>query len=200
MNVLAIRPFTPEDLLSMPDNKLYELVDGHPVEKKIGVESAWIGGEVLAILRNFCREHTLGDVFPADTGYQCFPFAPNLVRKPDVSFVSRGRFPGDELPRGNGRLAPDLAVEVVSPNDTYYEVEQKVQEYLRAGVRQVWVINPPTQAVRIHRPGGSLTDLSADQELSGEDIVPGFRCPVSALFRPRPQPSAETNGAPSPSQ
>jgi Uma2 family endonuclease len=194
MNVLATASFTPEDLLRLPDGKLYELVDGSPVEKKMGAESAWIGGELLAILRNFCREHNLGSVFPADMGFQCFPFAPNLVRKPDVSFVRRGRFPGGTLPAGNARLAPDLAVEVVSPNDTYYEVEQKVHEYLRAGVSLVWVVNPPTRMVRIHRPGGSLTDLEGQQDLTGENVLPGFRCRVADLF-PQPEGTQSTDGA-----
>ena len=193
MNILATATFTPEDLLALPDGDLYELVDGCPVEKTMGAEASWIGGEVLAVLRNFVRDHDLGRVFPADTGYQCFSATPNLVRKPDVSFIRWGRLPGDTLPTGNVRIAPDLAVEVVSPNDTYYEVEQKVREFLKAGVRQVWVINPPTRAVRIHRPGGSLTDLGEDQELTGADVVPGFRCRVGELFPVTPASAA--NGA-----
>lgn len=195
MNVLARASCTPEDLLRLPDGKLYELVDGYPVEKKMGAESAWIGGELLAVLRNFCREHNLGNVFPADVGFQCFPFAPNLVRKPDVSFVRRGRFPGGVLPSGNARLAPDLAVEVVSPNDTYYEVEQKVHDYLRAGVLLVWVVNPATRTVRIHRPGGALSDLEGQQDLTGENVLPGFRCLVADLF-PRPEGAQPADGSP----
>ncbi len=196
MNLIASTTFTPDDLLSVPDGDLLELVDGRPVEKKMGMESSWIGGELLAILRAFCREHDLGWVLPGDAGYQCFPFAPNLVRKPDVSFIRRGRLPGDNLPAGNAKIAPDLAVEVISPNDTYYEVEQKVREYLRAGIPLVWVVNPHNRTVRVHRPGGSLTDLEEDQELTGENIVPGFRCRVGDIF---PQHGAAVaNGTPSP--
>ena len=192
MNIPVTQTLTPEDLLALPDGDWYELIDGHPVEKTMGAQSSWIGGELLAILRDFCREHNLGLVFPGDTGYQCFPFAVNLVRKPDVSFIRRGRFPGGEPPTGNIRIAPDLAVEVVSPNDTYYEVEGKVREYLRVGVPLVWVVNPATRMVRVHRPGGSLTDLEEGQELTGETVLPGFRCRVGDLF-PKPE-----DGAPAP--
>src|SRR5262249_39098199 len=73
---------------------------------------------------------------------------------------------------------------VVSPNDTYYEVERKVREYLQAGVPLVWVVNPPTRMVRVHHPGGSLTDLEEQQDLAGEDVLPGVRCRVGGLFPP----------------
>jgi Uma2 family endonuclease len=196
VNLIASPTFTPDDLLRVPDGDLLELVDGRLVEKSMGVESSWIGGQLLILLGAFCDQHNLGWALPADAAFQCFPFAPNLVRKPDVSFVRRGRFPGDKLPAGNAKIAPDLVVEVVSPNDTYYEVEQKVREYLRAKVPLVWVINPHTRTVRVHRPGGSLTDLEEDQELTGENVVPGFRCRVGDLF-PR-QDTEAANGTPSP--
>lgn len=159
----------------------------------MGMESSWIGGRLLRLLDTFADANRLGWVFPGDTSYQCFPFAPNLVRKPDVSFVRRGRLPGERLPLGNARITPDLAVEVVSPNDTYYEVERKVQEYLRAGVPLVWVVNPSTRMARVHRPGGSLTDLEAHQELDGENVVPGFRCRVADILPPAD--TGATNGA-----
>src|SRR5580704_8315063 len=92
--------YTPEDLLAMPDGKSYELVDGQLVERNMGAESSWVGGELYARLRQYGQEHQLGWAFPADTGYQCFPHAPGLVRKPDVSFVRYGRLPDGMLPQG----------------------------------------------------------------------------------------------------
>jgi Uma2 family endonuclease len=179
----AVKPrYTPEDLLAMPDGDSYELVDGKLVERHMGARSSWVSGRVYRLLSNLCEENPLGWVWPADNGYQCFPGSPNLVRKPDVSFIRLGRLPGEELPEGFVRLAPDLAVEVISPNDLYHEVEQKVHEYLHASVRLVWVINPHLNKVRVHRADGTVTDLHATDELSGEDVVPGFRCRVGELF------------------
>ena len=87
--------------------------------------------------------------------------------------------------RGHCRIAPNLAVEVISPNDSYEEVEEKVREYLAANVELVWVINPATRSVRVHRADGSVTDLDENSELDGENVVPGFRCRVCDLFAVR---------------
>jgi Uma2 family endonuclease len=188
--------YTPDDLLNMPDGDLYELVNGELVERNVGLESSWIGGEVQARLRDYSREKEQGWVFPADASYQCFPFDPTLVRKPDVSFIRRGRLPGDKLPACHCRIAPDLAVEVVSPNDLAEEVETKIQEYLNAGVRLVWVVYPESRIVHIFRQDGTLAAVRADGELDGEDVIPGFRCPVSSIFPAvSEKPPAEGNGA-----
>jgi Uma2 family endonuclease len=192
--VAAHKPYTPEELLSLPDGDLYELVDGRLVEMNMGVKASWIGGRLFRLMDTWCYQHQLGWILPADSSYQCFPDAPNRVRKPDVSFIRRGRLPGEELPEGHCRIPPDLAAEIVSPKDTYYEVEEKVREYLHAGVRLVWVVNPATRMVRVHRPDGSLADLREHEELTGEDVLPGFRCPVRDLFPPA-KTSASANGA-----
>ena len=109
--------YTPEDLLAMPDGKRYELVDGRLVERKMGAESSWVGTRLASRLDRFCEDNNLGIVWAADNGYQCFAHAPGLVRRPDVSFVKKGRLPGDVAPKGWVKIPPDLAVEVVSPND-----------------------------------------------------------------------------------
>jgi Uma2 family endonuclease len=184
MNLLLPQPvITADDLLAMPDGDSYELVDGKPVERHMGSESSYVGGRLLRLLGNYCESPFLGWVFPADTSFQMLPQRPNLVRKPDVSFVRAGRFPDETLPAGHARLAPDLAVEVVSPNDTYYEVASKVAEYRAAGVRLVWIVIPPTRTVQIRRIDGTLAEVGEEGELSGEDVIPGFRCPVRELFQ-----------------
>jgi putative restriction endonuclease len=86
--------YSPDDLLNMPDSKSYELVNGQLVERKTGIESSWVATQLIARLGRFCEEKRTGWVLQADSGYQCFPHAPSLVRKPDASFVRFGRFPG----------------------------------------------------------------------------------------------------------
>jgi Uma2 family endonuclease len=194
MNLLAQGPITAEDFLRLPEADFCELIDGRLVERHMGAESSFIGGELLFLIRAFLSTNPLGRVFPGETTYQYLPGRPNLVRRPDVSFVRQGRFPEDRIPEGHIRLAPDLAAEVVSPNDLYYEVEQKVAEYRSAGVRLVWIVSPPTRSVLIRRADGSCTEVGENGELSGEDVLPGFRCPVTALFqqlRPAASSSSE---------
>jgi Uma2 family endonuclease len=193
--------YTPEDLLAMPDGKSYELVDGRLVERNMGAESSEVGGNLYFHLRVFSRDRDLGTVWPADNGYQCFAHAPGRVRKPDVSFVRRGLLPGDASPKGWVRIAPDLAVEVVSPGDTAEDLEEKLEDYQRAGVPLVWVIYPRARKARVFRPNGPPTVLGEDDALSGEDVLPEFRCPLRDILprrapadEPRPA-SAEPNGA-----
>src|SRR3954453_24160721 len=128
--VAAKTTYTPTDLLAMPDEDRYELVDGSLVERKMGSLSSWVGGRLLHLISNFAEQNNLGWVWPADNGFQCFPDSPNTVRKPDVSLLRRGRLPGERLPEGYLRIPPDLAVEVISPNDLAYEIEEKIEEYV----------------------------------------------------------------------
>lgn len=173
---------TPEELLAMPDAVNYELVNSQLVERSMGTLSSWVGGELYRQLANFVREHSLGWVFPADQGYQCFADDPVKVRKPDVSFVVAARMPAEQMSEGYLRIAPDLAVEVLSPNERALEVEWKVREYLTAGVRLVWIVNPETRMVRIHRADRSVAEVQEGEQLDGENILPGFRTPVKTLF------------------
>jgi Uma2 family endonuclease len=172
----------PDDLLQMPDGDSYELVDGRLVEKHMGAESDRIAVRLASKLDQHCSGQGVGFVFGSQTGYRCFPNRPRMVRKPDVSVVVRGRFADEQIPKGDISLAPDLVVESVSPNDTYEEIEVKVMEYLRAGVRLVWVISPEAQTVLIRRPDKSAATLEVSDKLDGEKVIPGFSCPVADLF------------------
>ncbi|MBW3598517.1 MAG: Uma2 family endonuclease [Planctomycetes bacterium] len=176
--------FTPEDLLALPDAVRYELVDGQLVERKMGFQSSVVGGRLFRHLDTYCDQNSLGWVAPADAGYQCFPDAPNKVRKPDVSFIAASRLPFDQAPSGHCRIAPDFAAEVISPNEIFDEAIQKVGEYLDAVVRLVWIIDPPSRTVLIFRPDGGGTIVRGAGELSGEDVIPGFRCSLHELLRP----------------
>ncbi len=181
------RLYTPDDLLAMPDRDLYELVDGDLVELNVSKLSSLAASRLNRRLGDFCEPNDVAWVFGADCGYQCFPDRPNLLRKPDVSVILCERMPLDQLEEdGWTRIAPDIAVEVVSPNDTAYEVDQKVMEYLSAGVRRVWVVNPEVRIVHVSRGDGSVSRLQEADELTGEDVLPGFSCRIGDLF---PQPA-----------
>ncbi len=192
MSTTISTSYTAEDLLTMPDGDLYELVDGQLVERDMGIKSSWIAGQLFGLLTLHLRnqDRQLGWVFPSDSSYQCFPNHPNRVRKPDVSFLQAGRLPDDELPDGHLRIAPDLVAEVVSPNDLYGDVIRKVFEYLDARVPLIWVIDPATRTLMVYRADGSVQLLKEDDQLSGESVLAGFACPVAEIFPPRPKSDA----------
>jgi Uma2 family endonuclease len=182
---------TPEELLEMPDGDNFELVDGRLVEREMGWRSSRIGGRLFRLLDVYCDQQGLGWVVPADASYRCFPDDPSMVRKPDVSFIRRDRLPEDEEPEGHCPIAPDLAVEVISPNELYYEVEDKIADYFSASVALIWIVNPATHSVRVHRRDGTISDLAETDELTGENVIPGFRCRVSEIFRTPDQSPGE---------
>ena len=172
----------PDDLLQMSEGDSYELIDGRLVEKHMGAESDRIALRLGGKLDQYCTDRGIGSVFGSQTGYRCFPSRPRSVRKPDVSVIVRGRLQDERSPKGDILIAPDLVVESVSPNDTYEEIEVKVVEYLRAGVRLVWVFSPEAKTILVRRPDKSAVMLDVTDTLSGEDVVPGFSCPVADLF------------------
>lgn len=181
----AIAPrveYTPEDLLNLPDDgRSYELVGGQLVEKNVGGYADWVSGRILRLLGAFAEDQGLGWVL-GETGYQCFSREPSKVRKPDVSFIRRGRLPGERIPAGHIPIAPDLAVEVVSPNDKAYEVDAKIEEYLEAEIPLIWEVNPEIRTVRVYHPAGAVEKLGENDQLTGGDVIPGFRCRVADLF------------------
>jgi Uma2 family endonuclease len=169
--------------ITLDPEKEYELVIGHPEEKQMGgARHGGIGARLLVRLGGYVEAHKLGAVYGPDTSYQ---IGPN-ERIPDVSFVSASRIPFDGEPQGIWPIAPDLAVEIVSPNDLYEKVITKVEDYFGAGVRQVWLISPEHRSVTIYRTPTQLAILTEAEDLSGDDLILGFRCPVADLFR---QPS-----------
>lgn len=104
------------------------------------------------------------------------------VRSPDACFVAKGRFPGEKIPDDYPELPPDLAVEVVSPADRPRQVLDKVGEYLEAGVRLVWVIDPAARRATSYRSISEVREVGAEDDLDGEDVLPGFRCRLSQIL------------------
>lgn len=139
---------------------------------------------VCKLLDAYVSEHDLGLVSADNTGY-VLSRDPDVVRIPDVSFVSWERVPEEGVPEGYWPMAPDLAVEIVSPNDRADDVREKVWEYLEAGTRQVWVLWPRQRAASVYRKGAPTLELGAEDSLEGGEVLPGFRVRVSDLFEVR---------------
>jgi Uma2 family endonuclease len=135
---------------------------------------------VQSLLREFVRAHSLGVVFPSDTGY-ILERDPGVLRGPDASFVRAGRLKDIDLEH-NIPGAPDLAVEVVSPNDHAQDLNKKVKQYLKAGCQVVWVVYPVTREVEVFEAGGGVRRLTEADFLEAPDLLPGFRQPVRLLF------------------
>ena len=148
-------------------------------------DSSRIAMELVMMLGHVVKSQGLGVLFGPDCGFRCFGDVTgddDRIRVPDVSFVAKGRITPEQSAAGYIEVVPDLAVEVVSPNDKARELNEKLEEYLRAGVKLVWIIHPKTKTVDVHRPSGDNTRLNATDNLSGESVISGFECKVSELF------------------
>ena len=174
---------TADELLRLPhDGQRHELVEGElRTMPPAGGEHGILAMDIGARLHAHVRPRQLGYVFAAETGFRIHR-DPDTVLAPDAAFVTAERL-ADLLPvRAFVPLVPDLVVEVVSPSDTAVEVETKVQAWLRAGARLVWVVYPTTRSITVYQ---SLTDvrvLTEADELVGAPVLPDFRCSVRDLF------------------
>jgi Uma2 family endonuclease len=166
------RVATEDDLRATPeDGQKYELVDGEIRVSPAGDRHGFIAAQLVALLVPFVKQRKLGFVL-SDAGFR---LPSGNIRSPDVSFVAAGRFPDDRVPDDWGSLAPDLAVEVVSPGDRPRHVLDKVGEYLEVGVRLVWVIDPRHERAVVYRSVSDVRELGPDDSLDGEDVIPGLR-------------------------
>ncbi len=183
MSVATTKPeMTPEDLLDLPDAARYELVDGQLVERNMSTLSCLVEGLVFEQIQRHVRPNRLGMVWPGTLGIQCYPDHPQKVCRPDVSFVKAERLTAGLLETGHFPLAPDLAVEVISPGDLAHRVAEKIEDYLQAGVSMVWVIEPELRIMDVYRKNGLNSRLRETDELLGEDVLPGFHCRVGEFF------------------
>ncbi len=175
--------FTAEELLCLSaTGKRLELVKGKVYEMApAGGRHGYAAINAGTFLNVHVRSNRLGRVFAAETGF-IIEHDPDTVRAPDAAFVSLNRLSADEIPDGYIDLIPDLVVEVVSPNDRRREVREKVEEWLNAGVRLIWVLYPATRSAIVYRSLNDVTHLAADDFLDGEGVVPGFTCRLGELF------------------
>jgi Uma2 family endonuclease len=172
---------TAEELLrtSMPDKRT-DLVRGVlRVREPAGDRHGRVTMNLAIRLGTHVERTGAGQLFAAETGFT-LSRAPDTVRAPDIAFVRRERLP-EAIP-GFLDLAPDLVVEVLSPGDRPGETLAKVGDWLEAGARLVWVVDPERRLARIYRHDGTEQIVTADQALDGEDVVPGLACPLSAVL------------------
>ena len=197
--VLAAAParkLTPDDLLRLPDGgKGFELVGGELKELNVSFLSTYVAGRIFNRLSNHVEELNLGWVSPEGTSYRCFPDDPDKVRRADVSFHALDRLTATQATaEGFCPVVPDLVVEVISPNDLAEDVNEKLEEWLAAGAKLVWVIHPVQRTVHAYRADGPVARLTRTAALTGEPVLPEFRVPVADLFRlPAAPPPAATS-------
>ena len=173
------RTWTEAELMALPrDGFKRELVDGEILVSPAGAPHGRVIMRLAQRFETHVTSHDLGHVFDSSTG--CWMPSGNL-RVPDLTFVSHERMPGG-IVEGFLRVVPDLVVEVLSPGDSKRLIMDKVGEYLAAGVRLVWVVDPRERAAVRYR---SLTDVQVirdDGDLEGEDVLPGLRCRLADVL------------------
>ncbi len=177
------RLMTAGELLALPDDGWkYELIEGRLV--RVSPSSTWssaVSANALTLINGFVRPRRLGVCGDADWGF-VLGTDPDLVRSPDVAFVSAERIPASGLPKGFWHGAPDLAVEVRSPSDRTADVLRKVAEFLEAGTRLVWVLDPERRSAVVYRADGTVAAFGADGILDGEDVLPGFSLALAEVW------------------
>ncbi len=175
--------------LAMPDART-ELLRGRLVVREpAGARHGLVAARVLAVIAAYLERARLesgdqaarGDVLAAETGF-VLGRDPDTVRAPDVGYVTREKL-ANVPPRGFVPFAPDLAVEVLSSDDSRGAVVEKVAAWLQAGASLVWVVDPHRRLVHVHRSGGGDAELGADDTLDGGELLPGFRARISDLLR-----------------
>lgn len=182
MSAVTPQLLTAEEFWALPESgKPRALVRGEVVETMPpggvhGVIAIVLGG----LLRAWAKAGRHG-VVGAESGF-ILNRNPDIVRGPDLSFVAAARLPPTGIPEAFWELAPDLAVEIVSPSETAEEVREKVRDFLAAGTLLVWVIYPRSREVLVHRPGGAIQVLTETDTLEDAAVLPGFACRVGELF------------------
>jgi Uma2 family endonuclease len=177
------REFEDDILLHLPDGgRGYEWVDGHiRYVAEPDRLHGYVGLKLGARLLEYVEANDLGAVFGLDSLF-LLKREPRQVRGPDVAFVAKRRMPERLTGGGVWAIAPDLAAEVLSPSQSAKRMQPKVDLYLEAGARLVWIVDPRKHTVTIHRAGRPPRTLTATDVLDGEDVVPGFRCLIASIL------------------
>jgi Uma2 family endonuclease len=178
----AIKTITADDLLAMGDIGRCELIYGELVMMSpAGVEHGVVVGRLFRYIFDFVEQHDLGVTCAAETGFK-IESNPDLVRAPDVSIIRKGRLRG-KIPKGFFDGVPDLAVEVISPNDRQREVAEKANMWLAYGTVSVWIADPSSMTLSIRRAGRKAIRLTIKDELKDEPALPGLVVAVARIFK-----------------
>ena len=177
------KALTDEQFMSLPeDSNCYEYVDGELViVANSGLEHGYLAVTLSCFLTIFVRNHKLGVTCDSSTA---FKMKTGNKRSPDLAFIAKERLQGlKRLPKGFFEGAPDLAVEIISPNNTFEEIHNKLVDYFENGTRLVWVILPDEECVLVYRKPKPSKLLQLEDGLDGEDVIPNFNLPLSELFQ-----------------
>jgi Uma2 family endonuclease len=175
---------TADDLWNLPsDGKRHELVKGELLTMPpAGFEHGSLESRLTTRLYVFVDGKRLGVVVCGDTGF-VLERDPDTLRAPDIAFVRQERVVAKGITKKYWEGPPDLAIEIISPTDTYYEVDEKVEQWLEAGTELVWIVNPRRKTVTIHRKDQNPVVLKEADTLTGEPVLPGFSLPVREIFQ-----------------
>ena len=173
--------YTPDEFLNLPDSVGYELVGGHLVERDVSEASSGVAAHIIYLLKLETEKTKELRVYGADLSYRCFAGNPDMLRRADVSLIRTSRV----APLGNPGTMPisaDLVVEVLSPTDLQYNVDRKIELYLEAEFKLVWIVNPEVKTVSIYRLDGTTSRLHRNDQITGESVLPSFRRTVGEFF------------------
>lgn len=145
-----------------------------------------IAGRIAGLLAFFLMQNNLGEVLTAETGFKLF-VNERTVRVPDVAFLSKEKIANVEDFSKFYDGTPDLAVEVISPSESYDEVQEKLEDYLAAGVKMVWIVRPKQKTVTVYRSIFDFKTYDENEEITGENVLPDFKCKLSDIFRNLPK-------------
>lgn len=178
MQAVLAAPEAPTEIALDPERS-YEFVDGQWEAKEMpGAKHAKVASRLDRRLGSFVEENNLGEVY-----VECSFQIGTRERIPDLAFLAATRIPPEGEPDTKWLIVPDIAIEVISPNDVFYDVVDKTNEYLEAGVKQVWHVNPKDHTITIYRSRVNIIAFPPEAELTCEDLLPGFRLPLSEVFR-----------------
>ena len=170
------------------EGPLFEVVDGVRVEKPMSALGQWVGGQMSRLVGNHIVEDEEPGYVAPETFVACFEWSPGTQRRPDVAYWHYYQLPEGPPLRGVVTEAPAWCVEVVSPNDSAQELDEKIADYFRAGVRLVWTVHLTTRTIRAEQPDGSAHVYRAPDTITADPVLPNFSAKVADFF-PRARPA-----------